>query len=83
MQYDEKMGTGYSFVCLYHINVPVQHNYAGYIGTDRSLLMGHDALLLRHIAMDLLHALSHRHDNTWHGFVEPVASTVWSKLIIH
>ena len=32
--------------------------HAGYIGTDRSLLTGHDALLLRQIARDLLHALS-------------------------
>ena len=29
----------------------------GYIGTDRSLLTGHNALLLRQIARDLLHAL--------------------------
>ena len=29
----------------------------------RSLLTGHNALLLRHIVKDLLHALSHRHDN--------------------
>ena len=28
----------------------------GYIGTDRSLLTGHNALLLRQIARDLLHA---------------------------
>ena len=46
--------------------------HAGYIGTDRSLLRGHDALLLRHIARDLLHTLSHRHDYTWTAFVEPV-----------
>ena len=32
---------------------------------DRSLLTGHDALLLGQIARDLLHASSHRHDNTW------------------
>ena len=37
--------------------------HAGYIGTDRSLLMGHNALLLRQIARDLLPALSHRHDD--------------------
>ena len=29
--------------------------------------MGHDALLLLQIARDLLHALSHTQDNTWHG----------------
>ena len=33
------------FVCLSHINVPVLA-HAGHIGTDRSLLTGHDALLL-------------------------------------
>ena len=32
-------------------------------------------LLLRQIARDLLHALSHRHDNTWAAFVAPVVST--------
>ena len=37
------------------------------VGTDRSLLMGHNALLLRQIARDLLHAISHRHDTTWHS----------------
>ena len=41
--------------------------HAGCIGTDRSLLTGHDVLLLKQIARDLLHAVSHRHDNTWHG----------------
>ena len=34
----------------------------GYTGTDRSLLLGQDVLLLRQIARDLLHALSHRDD---------------------
>ena len=33
---------------------------------------GTDALLLWHIARDLLHAFSHRHDYTWTTFVEPV-----------
>ena len=37
------------------------------IGTDRSLLTRHDALLLQQIARDFLHALSHRHDNAWHS----------------
>ena len=41
--------------------------HAGYTGTDRSLLIGHNALLLRQIARGLLDALSHRHDDTWHG----------------
>ena len=35
--------------------------HVGYKGTDRSLLTGHDALLLQQIARDLLHALSNRH----------------------
>ena len=34
------------FFVLNHINVPVL-THAGHIGTDRSLLMGHNALLLR------------------------------------
>ena len=55
--------------------------HAGYIGTERSLLTGHDALLLRQTAGDLLYALSHRHDCTWTAFVEPVVSTDGSKLI--
>ena len=37
--------------------------------------MGLDALLLRPIARDLLHALSHRHDDTWTAFGEPVVGT--------
>ena len=41
--------------------------HAGHFGTDRSLLTGHDALLLWQIARDLLRALSYKHDNTWHG----------------
>ena len=44
------------FVCLFA--------HAGSIWTDRSLLTGHDALLLRQIARDILLALSHRHDYT-------------------
>ena len=70
------------FVCLYHINVPVLA-HAGHIGTDRSLLMGHNALRLRQIVRDLLHALSHRHDNTWTAFVEPVVNTGGSSSIAH
>ena len=38
--------------------------------------MGHDALLLLQKARDLLHALSHRHDNTWMAFGEPIATLV-------
>ena len=37
--------------------------HVGHIGTDRSLLKGHNDLLLRQIARDL----SHTHDNTWYG----------------
>ena len=40
--------------------------------TDRSLQMAHDVLLLRQIARDPLHALSHRHDYAWTAFIEPV-----------
>ena len=54
---------------------------AGYVGTDGSLLMGHDALLLRRIARDLLHASSHRHNDTWTAFFEPVVSTGGNKSI--
>ena len=50
-----------------HIKVPVLA-HAGHIGTDRSLLTGHNPLLLRQIARDLLHALLHRHNNTWTAF---------------
>ena len=39
--------------------------HAGHIGTDRSLLTGHDVLLLRQIARDLLHASLYRHNDTW------------------
>ena len=53
--------------------------HAGHIGTDRSLLTGHDDLLLQQIARDLLHASSHRHDYTWTAFVEPVFSTGGNK----
>ena len=41
--------------------------HAGYIGTDRSLLMGHNALLLLQVARDLLHALSLRYGDILHG----------------
>ena len=42
--------------------------HAGHIETDISLLMGHNALLIRQIAKDHLHALLHRHNNTWTAF---------------
>ena len=48
---------------------------AGYIGTDRSLLTGHDALLLQQIARNFY---MHNHiDMITHGmaFGEPVGST--------
>ena len=38
-----------------------------YIGTDNRLPQGHNALFFRAIAGNPLHALSHRHDYTWHG----------------
>ena len=68
------------FVCLNHINVPVLV-HAGHVETYRNMLTGHDALLLWQIARDHLHALSHRHDDTWIAFVEPVGSTGWSKAM--
>ena len=49
--------------------------HAGYIGTDRSLLTGHNVLHLRQIARDLLHASSLRHNNTSTAFGEPVVGT--------
>ena len=55
--------------------------HAGHIGTDRSLLMGHDVLLLRQIARDLLHASLHRHNDTWTAFLDPVVSTGRNSLI--
>ena len=68
-------------VCLFESYKRPCSAHAGHIGTDRSLLTGHNALLLRQIARDLLHALSHRHNNTWTAFVEPVVSTGGNKLI--
>ena len=62
------------FVCLNHINVRA-HAHAGYIGTDRNLLTEHDALLIRQIARNRLHALSHRHNKTSTAFGEPVVGT--------
>ena len=55
--------------------------YLLYIGTDRSLPMGHDAPLLWQMARDLLHALAHRHDNTWMALGEPVVGTGRGKWI--
>ena len=43
------------------------------------MLTGHDALLLWQIARDLLHASSHRHDNTWTAVVELVIGTGGNK----
>ena len=63
------------FVCLNHIQHIPCSAHAGYIGTYRRLLTGRNVLLLRQITRDLLHALSHRHDNTLHGFGELVVST--------
>ena len=56
--------------------------HAGHIRTDRSLLMGHDALLLRQIARDLLHASLHRHNDTWTAFFEPVVGTGGNSSIV-
>ena len=59
---------------LNHINVPVYSTFRPYRDRQK-LLTEYDAILLRHIARDLLHALSHKHENTWTAFVEPVVST--------
>ena len=55
--------------------------HAGHIGSDRSLLTGHDAPLVQQIVRDLLHALSHRHDYTRTAFVEPIIGADGNKLI--
>ena len=39
--------------------------YTGCVGIARSLLMGHNTLLLWQIPRGHLHGLSHRQDNTW------------------
>ena len=51
-----------------------------FIGTDRSLLTGHNTLLLRQIARDLLHALLHRHNNTWTAFFETSRRHWWERV---
>ena len=50
--------------------------HARYIETDKSLLTGHNALLLRHIARDLLHASSQRHDNMTRPLVNQLVALV-------
>ena len=50
------------FVCLFVAYQRPCLAHAGYIGTDRSLLRGHNALLLQQVARDPLHALSHRRE---------------------
>ena len=68
-------------ICLFESYLRPCSAQTVYICTDRSLLTGHDALLLWQIARDLVHALSHRHEYTWTPFVEPVISTGGNKLI--
>ena len=63
------------------LHVYSKENEGSFYVFSRSLLTGHNALLLQQIARDLLHALSHRHDSTWTAFVEPVVSTGGNKLI--
>ena len=64
------MAVNCGVVFLFESFHPLAH--AGYIEGNRSLPTGHDALFLRHIARDLLHALPHRQGNTWMAFGEPV-----------
>ena len=63
------------FFCLFESYRPCSA-HAGYFGTDRSLLTGHNALLLQQIARDILDAFSHRHDYTWTTFVESVVDNM-------
>ena len=59
--------SSFYLICLAH---------EGHIGTDRCLLIGQCATPLRQIAKDLLNAVSHMHDNTWHiAFDKPVGGT--------
>ena len=53
------------FVCLFELYYHSNSAHAGYTGTDRSLLTVHNALLLRHISRDPLHALSHIYNTAW------------------
>ena len=53
---------------------------AGYIGTDRNLLTGHNALHLRQIAKDILHYHIDMMTND-RAFGEPVSGTGGSKLV--
>ena len=55
-------------VCLFESYYRPRLEHAGHIGIDRSMLTGHNALLLRQIARDLLHALLHRHNDIWTAF---------------
>ena len=57
----------YGFFCLFESYSRPRSAHAGFIGTDRSLPTGHDALLLHKIARNISHELSHIHDNTCHG----------------
>ena len=75
-------GTSYLFVCLFESYQRPCSAHAVYIGTDRSLLTGHDALLLRQIARDLLHTLSHKQQkNSWTAFGEPPLLNQSSALV--
>ena len=72
--------TGIYFVCFVcNILTSLFSTCRPYRDRQR-LLIGHDALLLRQIARDLLHALSNRHDSTWTAFGEPVVGTGGEKL---
>ena len=46
--------------------------HAGHIGTDRSLLTGHDAQLSQQITANLSHTLSQRHENTYYTDWRPL-----------
>ena len=63
---------GFCLFCFFKSYQRPYLAHAGHIKIGRSLLTGHDALLLQQIARDLSHALSHKYDNTWTAFGEPV-----------
>ena len=53
------------FVCQFESYERPCSAHAGCIGADRILLMAHDTLLLRKIAIDLLPALKHKHSKVF------------------
>ena len=73
----------FSFLCLFiRVVVSYQHPCSQHMRVMQGQReAGHDALLFRQIARDLLHALSQRHDNTGMAFGELVIGTGGNELI--